>query len=181
MTYALTMKPTIANWLGPFPTNDQLATLRDRVRSWLVANGYVVGAGDVTMGPYGEIVVDVDRDPAAQWVAFDPAAPSTQEQADAALRVQIRNYLDTLQANVAALQQMNAQIDTRTATMATRSTLLRSNTTLNTTQLRAAMADGDDDTIALANGVKRNNDATVDLSQGMIRLITLLGNAGLLS
>ncbi len=54
------------------------------------AAGYVIGEGGLQVYPDGRVTIDADRDPTADWLAWDPTVPSQQEQQDAAVKAAIR-------------------------------------------------------------------------------------------
>lgn len=67
--------------------------------------GYVIGEGGIQGYPDGSVTIDADRDPTADWLAWDPAVPSQQEQEDAAVRAAIRAARDDLALIVERSQQ----------------------------------------------------------------------------
>lgn len=86
--YHLIAKPAIAAGLAAgLPVGDRLAAVA-------IAAGYVLGEGGIQVYADGSVVIDTDRDPSADWEAFDPvtmltpaeiAANQVRAEIDAAL------------------------------------------------------------------------------------------------
>lgn len=96
-TYELPAQPVVAAAIA------QGKPVFSRLLGRLAAQGYVVGEGGVQLYRDGRATIDADRDPAAEWAAFNPATPTAAETARAELRAQVIAHLLTLDANRTAL------------------------------------------------------------------------------
>lgn len=103
MIYSMPYNKAIMDLLPVAPTTDQRDAFLEKVSDGLRAKGYALGPMGVFIGPGpGEIMVDVDRDPRAEWVTFVPPAQGTKEKAAADQLKQLKDVvLPALKAGTA--------------------------------------------------------------------------------
>lgn len=108
--YQLDPKPAITAALD---AGRDTGYIERRVAAWLSGRGYVLGSlagSGVVVNGSGHVTVDTDRDPAAEWAAFDPEAPTAAEQDDAAEQEQARQIIAALRAGTATNRQVQRAV-----------------------------------------------------------------------
>jgi len=76
------------------------AYLAGRVERWLTNHGYTIGAGGVSVVD-DEVVVDADRDPAADVAAYEPTELA-EEQGVTLATLSLRNAISDIRAKAPA-------------------------------------------------------------------------------
>lgn len=119
--YQLAAKPAIAAAMAAgLPVGDRLAATA-------TAAGYVLGPGGIQVYRDGSVVIDADRDPSADWAAFDPVTMLTPAEVAAA---QVRAEID------AAL----TQLDSDAQNLETLTTITLRNTQLGLARTNRSLA-----------------------------------------
>lgn len=131
--WSLDPRPEIESFVGPY--NDNLPLVMKRATALLAKKGFVLGPDGVMRGPFGGFIVDADRDPTADYLAWDPTAKSDAEVAQA-------QSLDQQRTQRRQLRQALTILDANHTRLAANHTTLASTTTqLNAAQLRALLDD----------------------------------------
>ena len=81
--------------------------VHERLTAVAIQSGYVLGPGGIAIHADGSVTIDADRDPAADWEAFDPltmltpAEIAARQEAEqrALLAAEVSAYLETLATN----------------------------------------------------------------------------------
>jgi hypothetical protein len=103
MIYSLPRNQAVLDLLPRQPTSDQVQNFLDRIADGLTNRGYVLGPLKVFIGPgSNEIMVDADRDPSQEWLAFSPPVQSAKEKSDTDALAQINAVLPALRAGTAS-------------------------------------------------------------------------------
>jgi hypothetical protein len=89
--YTLPSTPAMAAALA----SGRAREVADRVASFAAHRSYRIGAGGIQVHRDGAVTIDADRDPSADWAAFDPAVPTAAEAEDATRLDQLLADMET--------------------------------------------------------------------------------------
>lgn len=77
-----------------------IMAVHERLTALAITGGYVVGEGGIAIHADGSVTIDADRDPTADWLAWDPETPTPVEQERATRQEQAVAALATLKTNL---------------------------------------------------------------------------------
>lgn len=101
-TFRLSAKPAIAAAIQA----GGIIAVTERISTLVAGRGYVVGPNGMQVLADGSVTIEADRDPSADWAAFDPSVETATETADRTQREQAKALYAAVRAGTAT----NAQV-----------------------------------------------------------------------
>jgi hypothetical protein len=85
-TYTLAAKPAVETAVA----EGRAVLILDRLAALAQQADYTIGPGGIQIHSDGSVTIDADRDPKADWAAFDPDAPTADEAQESSRLEQLR-------------------------------------------------------------------------------------------
>jgi hypothetical protein len=108
-TYTLPKKPSIATAVAA----GRAPLVSDRIAALATTKGYTVGEGGIQVHGDGSVTIDADRDPKADWAAFDPVTLTPEEAQEQTFLGTVRQWITALEAGGNLTVVQRRQLDLR--------------------------------------------------------------------